>query len=61
VRPIDLSALDLFMMLRAATYVGWNITRLDENGAAGRNARFINTTKRLATAYLKSSVGQSIN
>ena len=53
VRPIDLSALDFFILLRATTYVGWNITRMNEDGAAGRNARFIETTKRLATAYLK--------
>jgi Ser/Thr protein kinase RdoA (MazF antagonist) len=53
-RPIDLSALDLFMMLRAATYVGWNITRMNEDGAEGRNIRFINTAKRLATAYLST-------
>ena len=43
-----------FILLRATTYVGWNITRMNEDGAAaGRNARFIETTKRLATAYLK--------
>jgi Ser/Thr protein kinase RdoA (MazF antagonist) len=52
VRPLDLSALDLFMMLRAATYVGWNITRINEDGATSRNARFIKTTKQLVTAYL---------
>jgi len=52
VRTIDLTALDLFMALRAATYVGWNITRMNEDGATGRNARFITTAKRLAAAYL---------
>lgn len=54
-RAIDLAALDLFMMLRAATYVGWNIIRLHEDGGAARNARFINTTKHLALAYLQRS------
>ena len=54
VRPIDLAALDLFMMLRAATYVGWNITRMTEDGAKDRNTRFISTAKRLATAYLST-------
>jgi Ser/Thr protein kinase RdoA (MazF antagonist) len=53
VRPIDLDPLDLFMLLRAATYVGWNIKRINEDGAEGRNARFIETTKRLAATYLK--------
>jgi Ser/Thr protein kinase RdoA (MazF antagonist) len=53
-RPIDLAALDLFMMLRAATYVGWNITRMKEKDAASRNARFIDTTKRLARSYLET-------
>ncbi len=52
VRPIDIAALDLFMLLRAATYVGWNITRMDEEGATGRNERFVNTTSRLAKIYL---------
>jgi Ser/Thr protein kinase RdoA (MazF antagonist) len=52
-RPIDLAALDLFMMLRAATYVGWNISRMHEDGGAARNARFIDTTKRLATTYVQ--------
>lgn len=51
-RPLDLSSLDLFMALRAATYVGWNITRIDEDGGADRNARFINTAAALAAHYL---------
>ncbi len=61
VRPIDLSKLDLFMMLRAATYVGWNMTRMGEDGGAGRNARFIATTKRLAIAYLHGATDPCIN
>ena len=55
VRPIDLTALDLFMMLRAATYVGWNITRMHEDGGADRNTRFIAMTKCLGLAYLQRS------
>lgn len=51
-RPIDLAALDLFLVLRAATYVGWNITRMGEDNDGARNARFIKTAKRLALAYL---------
>lgn len=51
-RPIDLAALDLFMALRAATYVGWNISRMNEDGATGRNTRFIVTARQLAMTYL---------
>jgi Ser/Thr protein kinase RdoA (MazF antagonist) len=61
VRPIDLSALDLFMMLRAATYVGWNITRMHEDGGADRNTRFISATKRLGLTYLQRSMDSCIN
>ena len=60
-RPIDLVALDLFMMLRAATYVGWNISRMHEDGGTDRNTRFINTTKRLAAAYTQGSTAPCIN
>lgn len=52
VRQIDLTALDLFIFLRSATYVGWIITRMDEDGSDIRNARFIRNTRRLAEAYL---------
>lgn len=51
-RPLDLSALDLMILLRAATYVGWNITRMQEANGAARNAGLIATTRRLAKAYL---------
>lgn len=44
VRPVDLALLDLFLLLRCATYVGWNISRMDENGAKERNRRFIDLT-----------------
>lgn len=52
VRSINLEALDLFILLRAATYVGWNIKRMAEEGARFRNERFIGTTRRLAKQYL---------
>jgi Ser/Thr protein kinase RdoA (MazF antagonist) len=60
-RPIDLTALDLFIVLRSATYVGWNITRMHEDDGADRNTRFINTTKRLSLAYLQGSTDPCIN
>ena len=52
VRAIELAALDLFLTLRAATYVGWNITRMYEDGAEERSDRFISTTRQLAQDYL---------
>lgn len=52
VRAIDIEALELFVLLRSATYVGWIIDRMDEPGADRRNASFITTTRHLAQAYL---------
>ena len=52
VRAIDIEALELFVLLRSATYVGWIIDRMDESGADRRNASFITTTRHLAQAYL---------
>lgn len=48
VRVLDTNALDLFLAIRAVTYVGWNITRLHEAGGQPRNKRFITTARRLA-------------
>lgn len=52
VRAVDLAPLDLFMALRAATYVGWNITRMDEDNGMTRNTRFIQTATKLAMTYV---------
>lgn len=52
VRPLDTGALTLFMALRAATYVGWNITRMNEPDGAARNARLIAAARECATQYL---------
>ncbi len=51
-RALDMQALDLFMLLRAATYVGWIIPRMGEEGSQARNRRFIDTAKSLAKVYL---------
>ena len=56
VRPLDVRKLDLFLAIRAASYVGWNISRIDEAGAATRNQRFINTANSLIRAYLGRAV-----
>ena len=58
IRPIDISALDLFMVLRSATYLGWIISRMDEPGAAERNARYIGRTRNLAEDYLQLRASQ---
>lgn len=52
VRALDLAALDLFVALRATTYVGWIISRMEESGSEARNARFIATARDLVGAYL---------
>jgi Ser/Thr protein kinase RdoA (MazF antagonist) len=52
VRPLDIAALDLFVALRATTYVGWIISRMDESGAEARNVRFVATARELAKFYL---------
>ena len=53
VRPVDTSALPLLLALRAATYVGWNITRMAEDETGERNARFIAQAEELISMYLK--------
>ncbi len=52
VRPLDTEALDLFLALRAMTYVGWNITRIYETGGQARNTQFIKTALTLAHRYI---------
>lgn len=52
IRSIDLSQLNLFMAIRAVTYVGWNIRRRAETGGEERNQRFIRTADALVSEYL---------
>ncbi len=54
IRPLDTSHLALFMAIRAATYVGWNITRMAEDKTATRNTRFINTARDTIQTYLQT-------
>ncbi|MEO9517200.1 MAG: phosphotransferase [Paracoccaceae bacterium] len=51
-RQLDVSNLGLFLALRAMTYVGWNISRAEEDKTGERNARFVGQAEVLATAYL---------
>lgn len=53
-RSIDVSLLEVFLMLRALTYVGWIVPRLSEDGAQERNARFSARAARLCSAHLGS-------
>ena len=52
VRTIDSAPLDLFLLLRALTYVGWIAARLDEENAQDRNARYVETARALALRVL---------
>lgn len=57
-RPLDLSLLDLFLVLRALTYVGWIVPRIDEDDGAGRNTRFIDEARRLCAGYFEETAVQ---
>ena len=48
VRPLDIALLDLFMLLRAMTYIGWIIPRMHEEASQARNHRFIKRGRLLA-------------
>jgi Ser/Thr protein kinase RdoA (MazF antagonist) len=52
VRTIDLGALDLFLALRAVTYVGWIVPRLGEEGATERSHRYVATARSTCLRYL---------
>ncbi len=54
-RDLDTSRLGLFLALRAVTYVGWNITRADEDSSGNRNAKFIAQATALVRTYLQSN------
>ena len=51
-RPLDTDALELLLLLRACTYIGWIVPRMGEPGAAARNRRFLDEARPLAEAYL---------
>ncbi|MEO0978208.1 MAG: phosphotransferase [Pseudomonadota bacterium] len=54
-RKLDVSTLDLFLGLRAVSYVGWIIARLDEEGGRSRSKRMIEDATDLVEAYLSAS------
>lgn len=41
IRPLDVKHLELFMLLRSWTYLGWVISRMNEVGSSGRCERFV--------------------
>lgn len=51
-RRLNTSTLNLFLALRAVTYVGWNIARADEDRSDTRNARFIAQATDMVATYL---------
>ncbi len=53
-RPLDYKSLPLFEALRACTYVGWNITRMDEPGGVERNERFITEAEIAMSNYFET-------
>lgn len=55
VRSIDTGCLDLFLALRAVTYVGWIVPRLGEDGALDRSHRYIATARNTCSRYLMNS------
>ncbi|NHB76314.1 phosphotransferase enzyme family protein [Rhodobacter calidifons] len=58
-RPLDLSLLDLFIALRALTYVGWIVPRMAEPGGAARNARFVAEARALCTGWLQDNTART--
>ena len=51
-RPLDVKHLPFFLALRAATYVGWNISRSAEDVTGKRNTRFVVQTEDLIRDYM---------
>jgi Ser/Thr protein kinase RdoA (MazF antagonist) len=55
-RDLDLELLDLFIAIRALTYVGWIVPRIHEDGGAGRNDRFVAEARALCAACLNENL-----
>lgn len=54
-RPLDTDTLDLFLALRALTYVGWVVPRLGEDGARERSDRYVATARQVCQHHLSRS------
>ena len=51
-RPLDTATLDLFLALRASTYVGWIVPRLGEDGAQERSQRYVTAARETCQRWL---------
>lgn len=60
-QSIDQHALRLFEALRACTYVGWNITRIDEPSGQQRNVRYIQEAMHAIEIFSTSFQSKSMN
>lgn len=58
-RALDLSLLDLFIALRALTYVGWIVPRMTEPGGSARNARFVAEARALCAGWLHDNTART--
>ena len=56
-RAVDPAALDLLLLCRAFTYLGWIIPRRNEPGGAERSVRAVATALPLAATYLGGNHG----
>jgi Ser/Thr protein kinase RdoA (MazF antagonist) len=54
-RTLDTTALHLFVALRAVSYVGWIVPRIDEDGSGDRNLRYIEDARDLCSDYLRQT------
>ena len=54
-RSLDTTALDLFVALRAVSYVGWIVPRIEEDGSGDRNLRYIEDARGLCSGYLRQT------
>jgi Ser/Thr protein kinase RdoA (MazF antagonist) len=52
-RALDLAGLDIFMTIRALTYVGWIVPRIHEAGGTLRNERFVAKAQSLCSAFFR--------
>jgi Ser/Thr protein kinase RdoA (MazF antagonist) len=55
-RALDLDELDLFIAVRALTYVGWIVPRIGEDGGDARNGRYVAQARSLCLACLDGSL-----
>nr|WP_323777893.1 phosphotransferase [Amylibacter sp.] len=53
-RAINITHLPLFIALRACTYVGWIVTRMEIPNAASRNTHHINNATQIVANWLES-------